>query len=298
MFKSGYKLKQIKFLRRSRHLVIVQGLITLSVFSSVETKAQGNLLISPRRLVFDGDKKTQELNLANTGKDTAKYLISIVEIRMKEDGAFEEIKEPDPGQNFASKYLRFFPRSVTLAPNEAQTVKVQLTKANELQPGEYRSHIYFRAIPNAAPLGDNAAAKDSGISVRLTPVFGITIPVLIRSGESNTQIQLSDIAFKMVSDTVPHISLALKRTGNMSAYGDIIVEYISTKGTVTEVGMARGVAIYTPNALRRFQFDLNKNTGVNFNDGKLHVTYVSQASDAKQPNDRTVVLAEQYLNLP
>lgn len=276
----------------------MHGLITLSVFSSIDTNAQGNLLISPRRLVFDGDKKTQELNLANTGKDTAKYLISIVEIRMKEDGAFEEIKEPDPGQNFASRYLRFFPRSVTLAPNEAQTVKVQLTKSSELQPGEYRSHIYFRAIPNAAPLGDNAAAKDSGITVRLTPVFGITIPVLIRSGESNTQVQLSDLAFKIVSDTIPHISMTLNRTGNMSAYGDIIVEYISPKGTITEVGTARGVAIYTPNALRRFQFDLNKNTGVNFKGGKLHVTYVSQAADSKQPNSRSNILAEQYLNLP
>jgi hypothetical protein len=215
---------------------------------------------------------------------------------MKEDGAFEEIKEPDAGQNFASKYLRYYPRSVTLAPNEAQTVKVQLTKASDLSQGEYRSHIYFRAIPNAAPLGESTAAKDSGISVKLTPVFGITIPVIIRSGESNTKVSLSDINFTMIGDTLPNVSMTLNRTGNMSAYGDIVVEYVSSNGTATEVGIARGVAVYTPNATRRFQFNLNKNLKLNFKGGKLHVAYVAQ-SDA-MPSSKSRILAEQYISLP
>ena len=69
-----------------------------------------------------------DLNLANTGKDSATYAISLVQIRMNEDGGFENITEPDPGQNFADKNLRFFPRSVTLAPGEAQSIKVQTYK--------------------------------------------------------------------------------------------------------------------------------------------------------------------------
>ncbi|WP_276133475.1 hypothetical protein [Polluticoccus soli] len=296
MFTTGYKLKNIKP-GISGKFVLLPGLIALALFAPERSSGQGNLLISPRRIVFDGDKKTQELNLANTGQDTAKYLISLVEIRMSEDGAFEEIKEPDPGQNFASKYLRYYPRSVTLAPNEAQTVKVQLTKTGEMVPGEYRSHIYFRAVRTTAPLGETTASKDSGISVKLTPVFGITIPVIIRAGESNTQVNLSDIRFKMTGDTMPQISMAINRTGNMSAYGDIVVEYVSPSGTATEVGTARGVAIYTPNALRRFQFNLNKNAGVNYKGGKLHVSYLAQA-EGKQSTSRSQVIAEQYVTLP
>jgi len=76
--------------------------------------AQGNLLITPRRVVFEGNKRTQELNLANTGQDSAKYNVSMIQYRMKEDGSFEEITIPDPGQNFADKYVRFFPRTVSL----------------------------------------------------------------------------------------------------------------------------------------------------------------------------------------
>ena len=76
-----------------------------------------------------------DMNLANIGKDTATYSISVVQIRMKENGGFETITEPDPGQLFADKYIRFFPRSVTLGPSESQVVKVQITKVNELNQG-------------------------------------------------------------------------------------------------------------------------------------------------------------------
>ena len=34
------------------------------------------------------------------------------------------------------------------------------------------------------------------ISVTLTPIFGITIPVIIRNGESTAKVTLSDLAFQ------------------------------------------------------------------------------------------------------
>jgi hypothetical protein len=282
MRKSGFKVKGIAFLRPSYRRFPFLLLLAYSGLASINSFGQGNLLISPRRIVFEGDKKTQELNLANTGKDTSTYLISMMEIRMTEEGAFVEITEPDPGQNFASKYLRFFPRTVTLAPNEAQTVKIQLTKTSALAPGEYRSHIYFRAVPKPVALGDDVGAStDSNITVKLTPVFGITIPAIIRIGESNTQVSLSNIAFDVVGDTMPRISLALNRTGNMSAYGDIAVTHVSDNGKITPVGTARGVAIYSPNLIRRFNFDLDRTTSVNFKKGKLHVEYITAEDRGK-----------------
>lgn len=249
--------------------------------SFLRVSAQGNLLITPRRIVFEGNLKTAELNLANTGKDTARYNVSIVQYRMKEDGSFEEITEPDPGQNFADKYIRFFPRSVTLAPNEAQVVKMQLTKTNMLTPGEYRSHVYFRSVPKERALGEEEPASDStGISVRLVPIFGITIPVIIRVGESDTKVNLTDIALDMANDTLPRLKFTFNRTGNMSVYGDIAVLHTSPSGKTTEVGIVKGIAVYTPNSLRRFQMDLKKPEGIDFHQGKLSITFSTQ-SDTK-----------------
>src|SRR5690606_10839237 len=101
---------------------------------------------------LEGGKRNAELNVANTGKDSARYVVSLVELRMKEDGTFETITEPDSGQNFATPHLRFFPRSVYLGPNEAQMIKVQVRNPGQLKPGEYRSHIYLRAVPDQKPL--------------------------------------------------------------------------------------------------------------------------------------------------
>lgn len=245
------------------------------------TTAQGNLIIIPRRVVFEGPKRTQELNLANTGTDSAKYLISVIQYRMMENGTFENIMEPDSGQHFADKNFRIFPRSVILGPNEAQTVKVQLINTSELKPGEYRSHLYFRAVANDKPLGEQDTQKDTkAISVRLVPIFGISIPVIIRIGTSTASVTLPDVSVLFDSSGSPQLKMSFIRQGNMSAYGDIKVDHISPQSKITQVGMAKGFAIYTPNTRRHFILGLDKNTNVNFHTGKLRVSFTTSA-DAK-----------------
>ncbi len=277
---------------RNPFTLLSNTLIAIAVFVPVFLQAQGNLLITPRRVVFEGATKTQELNLANTGSDTARYNVSIVQYRMKEDGSFEEITQPDPGQNFADKYIRFFPRTVTLAPNEAQVVKMQLTKTNLLQPGEYRSHVYFRAVPKENALGEEETKQDStGISVRLVPIFGITIPVIIRVGESTTKVTLTDMSFEMAGDTIPRLRFSFNRAGNMSVYGDISVTHTSPEGRITEVGLVKGIAVYTPNTVRKFQVDLRRIPGVDYRKGTLSLVYSTQ-SDLKPEK-----LAENTLKL-
>ena len=131
-------------LKRIAHIrtifVYVSLVLISSLFLNADIYAQGNLLITPRRVVFDGSTRSIDLNLANTGQDSATYAISIIQIRMTEEGQFETINEPDPGQRFAVRFLRYFPRSVTLAPGEAQVIKVQVTRRSQLEDGEYRSH--------------------------------------------------------------------------------------------------------------------------------------------------------------
>lgn len=272
---------------RSMLLVII-----FSSLSNVETVAQGNLLVTPRRIVFEGTQRSVTLNLANIGDDTATYAISLVQIRMTEDGGFETITEPDPGQKFADKNLRYFPRSVTLPPKEAQVVKVQVLRTSQLAPGEYRSHFYFRSVPNIKPLGEEEEVQDSTtISVRLTPVFGITIPVIIRVGESNTQVSLTDLELFPNNESGPMLRLKFNRSGNFSVYGDLTVDHVSLAGTVTRIGVANGIAVYTPNTSRYFQFKLNPEPGLDLGSGKLSVVF-SSSNDTKPE-----VLAESEMDL-
>ena len=263
-------------------LLLAAGLILIQVFFPFNTRAQGNLLITPKRVVFEGNKRSMDLNLANVGEDTATYAISLVQIRMTEEGGFETITEPDEGQLIASPYLRFFPRSVTLGPNEAQTVKVQVVKAGSLEPGEYRSHVYFRAIPKEKPLGEEEVTQQdpASISVKLVPIFGITIPVIIRVGKPVVNVTLSDLVLRFESDTIPKLKFTFNRAGNYSVYGDIAVDYVSPAGAVTRVGIANGIAVYTPNTKRSFEFSLFNDKGVDYSVGSLRVIY-SAPSDMK-----------------
>lgn len=245
---------------------------------SLKSSAQGDLLLYPKRIVFEGSRKSQTLNVANTGKDTVRYLISVVQMRMKEDGSFEIISHPDSAQNFADKNFRFFPRNVVLGPNESQTVKMQLVNTAQLAPGEYRSHLYFRAEPDKRPLGEEATVKDSSsISVNLIAVFGISIPVIIRSGESTTKVTLSDASFQLKGDSIPSLKVSFTRKGNMSVYGDISVDHISIQGKVTRVAIAKGMALYTPNLVRHFSLVLDKIGGIDYKKGRLHIAYTTQA---------------------
>jgi hypothetical protein len=255
----------------------------LVVSSNLSVLAQGDLMVFPKRLVFEDTRGTKELNLANIGNDTARYNISFVQYRMNEDGSFTEITIPDEGQNFSDKFLRYYPRSIILAPRESQVVKVQLTKISELKPGEYRSHIYFRAIPNMKPLGDEEINKDTtAVSVRLIPVFGITIPAIIRIGQNTSKVSLSELNFAMVNDTVPTFKIAFNRIGNMSVYGDLNVVHISPSGKKTDVGQANGISIYTPNAVRRFTLNLRRDMKVDYRSGKLHATFSAPSDTRKE----------------
>jgi hypothetical protein len=262
------------------------------LFLSTGVNAQGDLLLFPKRIVFEGSKKSQTLNLANSGKDTVRYLISVVQVRMKEDGGFETISQPDSGQQFADKYFRFFPRNVVLAPNEAQSVKIQLINTAALEPGEYRSHMYLRAEPDKKPLGEEEMRKDSAaISVQLVAVFGISIPVIVRKGESTTKVSISGGSFQLNKDSIPSLKLTFNRTGNMSAYGDISVDHISLQGKVTRIGTAKGMALYAPNPLRHFNLLLDKNAGADYHKGRLRIAYTTQ------PDAKSLKIAESELPL-
>ena len=268
---------KIRLISKHRNCsVACLALLVFCLFSSVQVKAQGNLLINPKRVIFDGQKRSQEINLANIGKDTARYVISFIQIRMKIDGSFEQITQADSGQNFADKYLRIFPRTVTLGPNEAQIVKVQLSQINKLLPGEYRSHLYFRALSEEKPLGEKVAEADSaGLSVRLTAIFGISIPVIIRLGESTARVSLSDLELESTSSQ-PILKARFNRTGNMSVYGNLTIEHISNDGKITRVGIVKGISVYTPNAIRDMKIKLDNEAGVNYHSGKLSIVYTSQ----------------------
>jgi hypothetical protein len=255
-------------------------------------QAQGDLLITPHRVVLEGNKQIEEIMVANIGLDTAFYSISLIEYRMTDDGSVQEITEPMPGQKFASPILRYFPRSIELAPNESQVVRVQVRRMPNQEEGEYRSHLYFRGVPRQEPLGNEASADTTGIGIRLIPIYGISIPVIVRIGNLTASCTISDISLERNEDQPPTLKFVLNRQGTKSVYGDISVDYADAQGKRTNVGLVRGLAVYTPNTIRKISIPLTPPEGVQLNSGKLVIRF-TDANEAKP-----MVYDEKELLLP
>lgn len=272
--------------------------IIFLLFYTCQAMAQGNFLVTPKRIVFDGSKRSETINIANTGKDSATFAISFVQIRMSDDGKFDVVDQPDSSQQVADKNLRFFPKSVTLGPNEAQTIKIQVIRSGKLSPGEYRSHLYFRSVSNQRPLEKMAlSTADTNLSIRLVPIFGITTPIIIRVGENNTAVGFSDVVIEAEENKSFFINGTFKRKGNMSVYGDLSVDYISTKGKITQVALVKGIAVYSTNSIRHFHIPLDKIAGVNYHSGKLRLVYSDQSATPIKLAEQVIVLNENVASL-
>jgi len=254
----------------------------LLFFSASVAFAQGDLLINPIRVVFEGQKQNADLNLTNIGKDTSVFMISFVSYKMQEDGSFLQLEKPDTTIS-ADRYLRLFPRKVVLPPNESQTIRLQLRKPSYLKQGEYRSHIYFRAEKEKTPLGMKDLRVDSTkMAVSITPVFGISIPVIVRNGSLSNQLSFSEVSLQNVNDTISKLNVTINRSGNKSAYGNMRVEYHPTKGQKSEVGFANGIGVYPEIAKRNFALYIKNTNAMKVDGGKLVIRFLAPGEDGAQ----------------
>ncbi|MEI7660828.1 MAG: hypothetical protein WCK34_01460 [Bacteroidota bacterium] len=261
----------------------------LAIF--LQSMAQGDLLITPTRVVFDGNKQKEELNLVNIGKDTAIYSISFLQFNMKEDGGFEAIEKTDSGQMFADPYLRIFPRKVTLAPREPQVISLQCRRKPNMASGEYRSHLYFRAEKEVKPLGlDNSTSDSTQLKVQLIPIYGISIPIIIRTGAVNVGATLGDLALETRQDSLLFLKFNINRTGNISIYGDFTVEYIPVGGKSYEIGNVKGVGVYTNINKRVVSVKLHPRAAIALSGGKMVLKYTSA-----ETNKTPVLYAQEEL---
>ncbi len=237
--------------------------------------AQGDLLITPTRVIFEGRKQSESIYLVNVGKEKASYSISFIQNYQTEEGGYIRAESTTKDEMFADQFLRFYPRTVSLEPGESQTIKLQFRRTPDMNDGEYRSHMYFRSEESYEPLGKSKPDSVKTISVKLTPIYGISIPVIIRSGELIVSATLSDFEMQTNQEAAPMLKLTINRVGNMSVIGDLSVEYVPEKGNAIEIGKLKNVAVYPEISKRFVSIKLIETTDVNFKKGKLRITYNS-----------------------
>ena len=249
-----------------------------------QARAMGNLMVTPTRVMFEQRTRSAQVTLVNQGSETADFRISFIRQNMLENGDFVPLDEDAEGL-FSDPMIRFSPRQVKLPPGQSQVVRLMLRKPRDLADGEYRSHMLFQALPPATSSSVEKIAGDQnqdGITIELIPIVGVSIPVIVRHGDLQSRVELSDARLLPPSggDTVPRLAVNIERSGSSSAYGDIRATFTPEGGQPLVVGQANSVAVYANLDRRRFQMPLNLPAGFSLANGVLDITFLAPGTEA------------------
>lgn len=236
----------------------------------------GDLLVAPTRIVLDG-RKGAEVILNNIGDAPATYRISVEFRRMTADGALEEVAEPSLADRQAQEMIVYAPRRITLAPNQPQSIRIAARRPQGLPDGEYRVHMLFRAIPPARPAGVSAGQQGEGLRFALIPVYGVTIPVIVRLGTLEAKAGIANVRLER-KDGKPAVALDLSRSGGRSTFGEVRV---LKAGVKEPIAVQRSVAVYTELAARKLSIPIEDQFKDRYQ-GPVTVQYVETYDDGQR----------------
>ena len=223
-----------------------------SVMAATPLSAQGDLLVAPTRVILDGRRGT-EVILSNIGAEEATYRIGLELRRMTASGQLVEVENEDANalEQAALSMIRYAPRRITLPPGQPQAIRISARPGADLPDGEYRVHMSFRGIPKPRSVTE-APDEAQGISIKLIPVYGVTIPIIVRHGRLQATVAINDPQI-IAGKRGPELHLAMSRSGQSSTYGELRV---TRSGSEEPIFLARGIAIYSEVDDRSVQFAL------------------------------------------
>jgi hypothetical protein len=245
----------------------------LALFSVAQPAlAVGDLLVAPTRVILDGGRGT-EIILNNIGNEPATYRISLELRRMTSDGQLAEVlpETITDKEKATLSMISYAPRRVVLPPNQPQAIRVGARFAADLPDGEYRAHMLFRATPDAK-VATAATQAHEGLSISLTPIYGVTLPIIVRKGALQATAAISDVHMTRTKDG-PAFAFTLSRSGARSTYGRI---KITKPGQAKPIYEARGIAVYAELSKRTVSLPVQDATALTQMTGPVKVEYLEE----------------------
>ena len=262
----------------------------------------GDINLYPKRVVIDDRNRVASVGVYNKTANTGDYDITIADMMMTPDGRLVElasVKDGDPTRarlKGASDMVRWSPHRFTLPGNESQMVRIMARVSPDLPPGEYRTHFSTIAVPpgdDGLTIDEAANGKQTatGIGVKITPRFGISIPVIIRVGETTLTSGLKDFAVNSTPEGQKLVRITITRSGTRSSFGDIA---ITAPGAPKPVAAIKGVGVYTEVDERTVTVPVDPSLDARFTASGTHLT-VTYTDDDYAPGQ---TLAKQDFVVP
>ena len=191
--------------------------------------------------MLDG-RKGAEVILNNIGDEPATYRISVEFRRMTETGDLVDVTTPSATDKKAEDMIVYAPRKVTWRRTSRKRSASRLAR---------RGHPRWRiSCPPAVPRnsagdtgGPDPDEQAKSVQFKLTPIYGVTIPVIVRLGNLQATAGIADVHLES-KDGAPPVGLDLTRTGSRSTYGEVRVLKAGVKDPIADpegcCGLHRG----------------------------------------------------------
>lgn len=226
------------------------------------TTGVANLNISPRRVIFTPRERSAAVYIFNQGTAPLIVDVALVDNVMLPNGEIIPLPEAERRGGEAQEYAKrvslakdaiiVTPTRLTLPAGSGRTVRLR-AQMPEGAGAEVRTHLTVTSIPppNAGLTAEQAAdLRDGELQFSVQTIFGVSIPLFIREGDSTVSASFGAITFDQdpPSEALPNgqpvMVVPVRREGNRSIFGNIEVRS-GTARDAEMIGAARGIGVYT-----------------------------------------------------
>lgn len=217
-----------------RRSLLLPGLLALAALApAAPLRAQG-VLVAPHTIFIDHRARSGSISLYNPGNDPVEIELKIFFAYVVSDsaGQFElrSVETPDSTMPSAAGWLQTFPRIVTLAGRETQTVRLLARPPANLPDGEYWARLMVSA--RNQPPAATAPTDSTGVSVGLDLEVRTVLPMLYRKGTVSTGVRVDSLTLTRVQGDSLELRAHLTRTGNAAYIGQVRAAVVDSAGTV------------------------------------------------------------------
>lgn len=205
--------------------------------------AQG-VLVAPHYLIMDHRTRSGSVTIYNPGNEPVEVTIGTLFGYPVTDstGQFTLLtpENPDSSLPSATGWVDAFPRRMTLAAKERQTVRLRGTPPAGLKDGEYWTRLVVTAKGGTIPV--SGVTDTTRIQVGLTLEVRTILPVFYRKGQVSTGASISNVRTAMVGDSL-EIRARLERRGSAAFIGTLRGSLVDSTGKSVST-FSSPVAVY------------------------------------------------------
>jgi hypothetical protein len=179
------------------------------------------VVVAPHAVFMDHRSRSGSVLLYNPNTEPAEVTISLLYGYPVTDSTgaivLRTVEAPDSTEPSALAWLQAFPRRLTVAPLERQTIRLLARPPAGLADGEYWARLVIAAKGGRIPV---TGVTDTAIQIGLTLEVRTIIGVNYRKGPVQTAVTLSGIRAVPAGDTM-EVWTHLERRGNAAFIGTI-----------------------------------------------------------------------------